>query len=178
MQTPFWSVEEVTRLRDMLDANKSTAEIALRLNRSTNAVRNKAKQLTSLRGKKHAARDDTAIERVAEGGERTCLQCGRIFRLEDESGQQQDLSAVQEHGRLEGGRPFPDVRTSMEDDLFPETKPDPKITEGLYELRREMRLRKSVYPRWVINGRLKQEEANRRMNRLQDAIDVLEGLLR
>lgn len=50
------------------------------------------------------------------------------------------------------------------------------IADQLSELRREMKQRDRVYPRWIADGRLQQADADLRRARLQAAIETLEGL--
>lgn len=54
--------------------------------------------------------------------------------------------------------------------------PDITLLEQIAELRREARIRRSVYPRWVAKGTLTADESSRQQERLQAAIDTLEGL--
>ena len=50
------------------------------------------------------------------------------------------------------------------------------LTAQIAELNREARVRRSVYPRWVADGKLTVEDANRQQERLQAAINTLEKL--
>lgn len=52
-----------------------------------------------------------------------------------------------------------------------------QIQECLLELKREYRMREHAYPKWIAQGKLKQDESNRRMERLLRAIKHFEGLL-
>lgn len=53
--------------------------------------------------------------------------------------------------------------------LFPITK-----EEMLAELRRELSMRESVYPKWIASGKLKQEVADHRIAALREAIKTVE----
>lgn len=50
------------------------------------------------------------------------------------------------------------------------------IAEQIAEVRRELALRKNVYPKWVASGRMKQAEADRSLERMQAVHDTLTGL--
>lgn len=50
----------------------------------------------------------------------------------------------------------------------------PSIAEQIAELKRERSMRQRVYPKWVAADRMKQEEADRNMTRLDAAIATLE----
>jgi hypothetical protein len=54
--------------------------------------------------------------------------------------------------------------------------PNVPLKDQISELRREARMRRVAYPRWVATGTLTQQEANRQEERLQAAIDTLEAL--
>lgn len=51
--------------------------------------------------------------------------------------------------------------------------PEPTTREILDELNRELRMRHSVYPRWVAAGKLDQATADRRIEALTAARDRL-----
>ena len=56
------------------------------------------------------------------------------------------------------------------------TKLDPNSREGvLNELRRELAMRQRVYPRWVADGRLRQDDMDHRIACLKMAIAVVEA---
>lgn len=63
----------------------------------------------------------------------------------------------------------------MTQEMFPETVPDERLTEGLKELRREISMRQQLYPKWVAAGRMKQEVADRQLGRLKGLLEYLEG---
>lgn len=50
------------------------------------------------------------------------------------------------------------------------------LAEQIVELRREMRQRERVYPRWVQDGRMSQAIANLHMARLAAALATLEAV--
>ena len=52
----------------------------------------------------------------------------------------------------------------------------PTLTEQIAELKREIALRKNVYPKWVASGRMKQAEADRALARMSAACSTLEWL--
>lgn len=54
--------------------------------------------------------------------------------------------------------------------------PNISLRDQISELRREARMRRSVYPRLVSTGTLAPAEASRQEERLQAAIDTLEDL--
>jgi hypothetical protein len=56
-------------------------------------------------------------------------------------------------------------------DLLPIT-----VDDEIAELRREAKLRASVYPRWVAAGRLKKDKADRYCEVLDSAIKRLESI--
>ncbi len=49
-----------------------------------------------------------------------------------------------------------------------------QIRDSLEELYRERNTRERIYPNWVYRGKLKQATADNRLQRLNDAIDILE----
>jgi hypothetical protein len=49
----------------------------------------------------------------------------------------------------------------------------PALKDALVELKREQRQRERVFPRWVAEGRLKQDDADWRMACLDKAIDEI-----
>lgn len=53
-------------------------------------------------------------------------------------------------------------------DFFP-----PTYEEIVAELSRELQLRRRLFPEWVSKGKIKQDEADRRINRLQAAYDLI-----
>lgn len=53
---------------------------------------------------------------------------------------------------------------------------DEQILEILVELKREYRMREHAYPRWILEARLSQKEADQRQKRLLAAIKHFEGL--
>jgi len=57
-------------------------------------------------------------------------------------------------------------------DLFPDRKPD--LREMIAELDRELKVRRTVYARWVASGQLKQQESDRRISCMEAARDYLE----
>lgn len=56
-------------------------------------------------------------------------------------------------------------------DLFPVT-----LTDQIASVRREITMRRNVYPRWVESGRLKQETADREIACMEAVLKTLEGL--
>jgi len=52
---------------------------------------------------------------------------------------------------------------------------DPTIDEQIECVKREISLRGRVYPRWVEQGRMKQEAADRELNRIKAVLRTLEG---
>lgn len=57
-------------------------------------------------------------------------------------------------------------------DLFPE---DAKRAGAIKELKRELKMRQRVYPRWVADGRMTKAAADDQIYHLMNAIDMLEG---
>jgi hypothetical protein len=53
-------------------------------------------------------------------------------------------------------------------DFFPPTR-----DEIVHEIARELAKRREVFPRWVADGKLKQDEADRRINRMQAGYDFI-----
>ena len=43
-------------------------------------------------------------------------------------------------------------------------------TEKLKEVMRELKMRKDVYPRWVLQGRIKQEAADKRIKIMEEIV--------
>lgn len=58
-------------------------------------------------------------------------------------------------------------------DLSPVT-----LDEQIAEVRRELELRKRVYPAWVERGKMTQEAADTHMRRMEVALETLETLNR
>lgn len=54
------------------------------------------------------------------------------------------------------------------------TSSGPSLAEQIAELKRERSMRQRVYPKWIASDRMKQEEADRNMRRLDAAIATLE----
>jgi len=50
------------------------------------------------------------------------------------------------------------------------------LREQITEVRRELAMRRRVYPRWVAGGRIVQAEADLYMERMQAVLVTLEGL--
>jgi hypothetical protein len=44
----------------------------------------------------------------------------------------------------------------------------------MQELARELAMRRNVFPKWVASGKLKQEEADQRVNRMQAAYEFID----
>ena len=61
-----------------------------------------------------------------------------------------------------------------EGDLFAGDLNEPDRRMCVAELKREILVRKNVFPRWVINGRLTQENSDHRIACLERAIVFLE----
>jgi hypothetical protein len=53
-------------------------------------------------------------------------------------------------------------------DFFPPTR-----AEIIAELARELAKRREVFPRWIADGKLKQDEADRRVARMQAGYDFI-----
>lgn len=53
-------------------------------------------------------------------------------------------------------------------DFFP-----PTYEEARAEVSRELQKRREVFPRWVAEGKLKQEDAEQRLRAMQHAYDLL-----
>lgn len=51
-----------------------------------------------------------------------------------------------------------------------------KIDNALTELKRELGIRKVLYPDWVRKGQISDRVANHRIEALQDAIELIEQL--
>lgn len=51
-----------------------------------------------------------------------------------------------------------------------------KLTRAIMCLQREMGRRKSLYSRWVAEGRMREKDADVEISDLQDAIDILLAL--
>jgi len=58
-------------------------------------------------------------------------------------------------------------------DLFPETVPDTRLTRGVDELRREIAMRKRMYPQWVAKGTLRQSVADTRIADLENLLELI-----
>lgn len=54
----------------------------------------------------------------------------------------------------------------------------PTLEDQIAELKRELSMRETVYPKWIFDNRLKKETADLRIERLESAIVSLEELLR
>lgn len=54
----------------------------------------------------------------------------------------------------------------------------PTLDEQIVEVRRELRLRRWVYPKWVERSKLSPGQAEQYIARMQAALDTLEGLKR
>lgn len=65
----------------------------------------------------------------------------------------------------------------MTDQLFPTAQP-PTMSDQIACVRREIAMRRNVYPVWVKSGRLKEAEADRELERMQAVHDSLERLSR
>jgi len=50
------------------------------------------------------------------------------------------------------------------------------LADQIAELKRELALRRRVYPRWVENGKLSYEMSTHRMGAMQAAVETLEKL--
>lgn len=50
---------------------------------------------------------------------------------------------------------------------------EPTRNDAIAELKRELAIRKGVYPKWVANGRMKQEDADRYVARMTKALHLL-----
>lgn len=51
---------------------------------------------------------------------------------------------------------------------------DPTIDEQIACVKREIRMRESVYPRWVGNGKMSQRQADRELNAMRAVLATLE----
>ena len=58
----------------------------------------------------------------------------------------------------------------MNDDLFPQ---DARFADWIAELERELTMRRRLYPRWVANGKMKQEAADRRIRVMEELLDYM-----
>jgi len=58
-------------------------------------------------------------------------------------------------------------------DLFPETVPDTRLTRGVDELRREIAMRKRMYPQWVERGTLRKAVADRQLADLENLLELI-----
>jgi hypothetical protein len=64
----------------------------------------------------------------------------------------------------------------MTDELFPDIDDTPvSMGEMVAELRRELAVRRSLYPGWVEDGRLSRRSAERRMKVLAAILKALEA---
>lgn len=77
----------------------------------------------------------------------------------------------------------------MNDDLFPAPPPPPPprsrppgvmpditLLDQIKEVRRELAMRRNVYPKWVARGSLKQSDADYRIDAMCEALRTLEDL--
>lgn len=62
----------------------------------------------------------------------------------------------------------------MTEEMFPETVPDVRLSDGLKELRREISMRRQLYPKWVSAGRMSRDVADRQLSRLEGLLEYLE----
>lgn len=60
------------------------------------------------------------------------------------------------------------------DDMFGELPLDERMV--LDELRRELLMRRNVYPKWIRNGKIDEETATRRIRCMELAIQYIEGM--
>jgi len=61
-------------------------------------------------------------------------------------------------------------------DIFLGPAADPKLVGAITELKRELSMRKHVYPRSIERGKLTREQAAQRIIRVEHAIEFLEKL--
>lgn len=61
------------------------------------------------------------------------------------------------------------------DDLFGDDPLVPDRQMCIHELRREIVVRRNVFPNWVLNGRLTQQQSDHRIACLEKAIEFLEN---
>lgn len=54
--------------------------------------------------------------------------------------------------------------------------PEISLAEQIYELNRELALRRNVYPNWIRAGKLPSHEADRRIQRLEAALRTLQRI--
>ena len=52
----------------------------------------------------------------------------------------------------------------------------PTISQQLAELRRELIMRRQVFPKWVASGKLKERDADYRIACIEATIKLLEGM--
>ena len=62
-------------------------------------------------------------------------------------------------------------------DIFLGPAANPKLTGAIAELKREVSMRKHVYPRSIERGRLSREQAAQRIIRIEHAIEFLEKMI-
>lgn len=53
----------------------------------------------------------------------------------------------------------------------------PTLEEQVFCVRRELRLRRRAYPRWVQTGKMTRAEADKQIAHMEAALATLEGLL-
>lgn len=62
----------------------------------------------------------------------------------------------------------------MPDDLFGDAPTEPDRQMCIHELKREISVRKNVFPNWVLNRRLTQEVSDFRIACLEKAVELLQ----
>lgn len=53
-------------------------------------------------------------------------------------------------------------------------EPEATIEEAISELKREIAMRKAVYPKWIAGNRMVKSEADRRMRGISKALALIE----
>ena len=48
------------------------------------------------------------------------------------------------------------------------------IQDAIKELERELKMRASLYPKWIVQGKLNRDRANRQFLSLKKALDLIE----
>lgn len=75
-------------------------------------------------------------------------------------------------------KPLPPEDDTMSDDLFPgPTANDITLEQQIACVRRELKMREKVYPRWVLEGRMTQEKATRETLSMHAVLATLEALI-
>lgn len=65
----------------------------------------------------------------------------------------------------------------IDGEILPPLPPVP-LADQILSVKREIAMRKGVYPKWVDSGRMKLDMANEEIRRMEAVLTTLEGLVR